>query len=154
MIIVDCRGRRGRTPVLAGVVAVSTPVAAWWLVGDQSFGGRPGEELDYAFRAPDLSGWVTPVMGAIALAAGSLALMSLLFAARRREIDGRWRGVVTLLVVAGGLLAGIGRVATAGVIGANIGAGLAIFFGVPLCVVLILVALLKIRQIRRSDRLV
>ena len=64
-----CGDNTSERPICAGVVAVlATPVAAWWLVGDQSFNGhRRRDELDYMFRAPQISGWITTVAGIVAL---------------------------------------------------------------------------------------
>ena len=45
-----------------------------------------------------------------------------------------------LLVVAGVLLGAIGRIASAATIGANIGGGIAVLFGLPLVGVLVLAA--------------
>lgn len=55
----------------------------------------------------------------------------LTWATGRRVLDPRWWAVLILLVVAG-CIVGLGRRAlTAGVIGANIGAGLFVFVGSP-----------------------
>ena len=106
-----------------------TPLAGWWLIGDQSFTGRPRDDLDYAFRAPEIAGWITAVAGAIALVIATAAVITVVLAVRRGLIDDRWLGVIGMLIGAGVVLAFIARTATAGVVGANIGAGLAIFFG-------------------------
>jgi hypothetical protein len=102
--------RQHRVVVSAGVVAVSlTPLAGWWLIGDQSFTGRPRDDLDYAFRAPEIAGWITAAAGAIALVIATAAVVTLVFAARRGLIDDRWLGVIGMLIGAGVLLAFIAR---------------------------------------------
>jgi hypothetical protein len=145
------RDRRGLAIGLGGVTAVATPIAAWWLIGDLSEAGLPPEHRDYIFRAPKFAAWIVPTLGAIALGAASIALAALVTAARRRTIDGRWVGSVVVLMIAGGLLAGIGRLVTAGGSGANIGGGGAILFGLPLFGLLIIWASFGIRRILRSE---
>ena len=135
---------------LTGIVAVVvTPIAAWWLIGDQTFTGGRRDNLDYMYRAPSISGRTTATAGVIALVAATAAIAGLSLAARRRRVDPRWLGVVALLMLAGVLLAGVGRIATAGVVGANIGGGLAMFFGAPTVVALVVCAALGARWIRR-----
>lgn len=62
-------------------------------------------------------------------AVGSVAVLA--WATGRRVLDPRWRTVL-ILPVAAGCIVGLGRrVLTAGVIGANISAGLLVFVGGP-----------------------
>ena len=80
--------------------------------------------------------WVVLTLGPIALVAAAVALGALVFAAAKGVIDRRWLQIVVALMIAGFLLAAFGRVATAGSIGANIGAGLALML-VPVAAILI-----------------
>ena len=54
-----------------------------------------------------------------------------------RRVDRRWSGVLALLALGGVLVAYTGRVATAGVDGANIGFGLCVILGGPILVILV-----------------
>ncbi|WP_133411974.1 hypothetical protein [Vallicoccus soli] len=126
--------RTARTARPADVLAVAAlaaavPVLTWYAVGDLSV---QGTDLDHAYRAPELPAWADAGLVAAALLAAGLAAARLLRPAGLLRRDRRWWGVL-LPAAATGLLAGWGvRVATAGVIGANIGAGLVLLVGVPL----------------------
>jgi hypothetical protein len=120
-------------------------------VGDVSEVSLQGRyPLDYVARAPEISGWIVALLGVIALVAIAMSAGFLLYSARRGELDRRWLFAVGCLVVAGVLLAGMGRVVTAGTHGANIGAGLAIMFGGPAVIALVGTAFLRGYRIRRS----
>ena len=101
-------------------------------------------------RAPKVPAWLTPTFGAASVVLVTTGLTALVVATRRQTIDDGWLGVVLALMIAGVLLAWIGRVGTAGVVGANIGGGLALSFGLPLCGVLIGWAIFRFRRILRS----
>lgn len=136
---------------LALVIVVATPVAAWWLIGDLTESSRGGRyQLDYMLPAPEIPGWIVAVLGAIALVATVVGAGFLVHAARRGKLDRRWLSAVGCLALAGVLMAAIGRVFTAGTHGANIGAGLAMFFGAPVVIALVGCALFRGHQIRRS----
>ncbi len=124
----------------------------WWLIGDLSERrvGRHPLALDYVVRAPKISGWVTATVGGIALAVEAASVALLVFAVRRRRLDQRWLGVVGSLMLAGMVAAWIARVVTAGSHGANIGAGLALFFGVPVVLGLVVLAAFSSTVRRRS----
>jgi hypothetical protein len=144
------RSRLSGVGALAGIVAViATPIAAWWLIGDQTFTGGRRDNLDYMYRAPHLSGRIATLAGAVALAAVVTGAAVLYMEARRRRVDSRWLGVVMLLMVSGVVLAGMDRIVTAGVVGANIGGGFAIFFGAPTVVAFAVWAVLWARHILR-----
>jgi hypothetical protein len=85
--------------------------------------------LDYAFEPPSWSSGSVRVAGVVALVVGAAVLAWVLRAMSNGSIDRRWRRVVIVHVVDGVYLAYLGRVATAGVIGANIGLGSLLFFG-------------------------
>jgi hypothetical protein len=145
------RGRRlSGVSAVAGIVAVAaTPIAAWWLIGDQTFTGGRRDNLDYMYRAPSISGRTTTTAGVVALVAVAAASACLYAAVRRRGFDSRWTAVVALLMMSGVVLAGVGRIVTAGVVGANIGGGVAIFFGAPTVAALVVCAVLRARWIHR-----
>jgi hypothetical protein len=127
------RRRRIRYALLGcGLVAVvSAPAATWWLVGDLSAEGFTDDELDYMFRAPGWAERLAAPMGAAALFALLCAGAVLARVAATKRLQRDWLVVVSLLVLAGVIAAGIARLATAGVIGANIGGSLSIMFGAP-----------------------
>jgi len=137
--------------VAATVAALSSgAVAGWWLIGDQSASLRYHRDLDYAWRAPDVPGWVVDVFGPIALALVVAVFVVLIRAAARGRVDRRWLPVLGSAAFTGVLLAGIARFETAGTIGANIGGGLAIMFGGPMVIALIVWIVLEARHLLRS----
>ncbi len=113
----------------AGVLVAAAPVAVWWGVGDLSE-DRTG--LDYMMRAPDVAPGVVTVSGLVATAAVVVALAVLGRAFYRLRVDRAWLATPVLLAAAGALVAFGGRILTAGVIGANIGGGLFVLFGLPI----------------------
>lgn len=116
---------------LLGLVAVA--VVAWWLTPDGS-GPGGGAAL----------GQLAGVAAVVVLA---WSVVTLAVATRRGRLDRRWWTVLALLGV---VAAGCGvfwRVATATVIGANIGAGLLIVLGGPVALVLLVAAALVARSI-------
>jgi uncharacterized membrane protein len=124
--VVDGSGHVAACAFASVAVGVGTAVGSWWLIGNQSVHTRWPEQLDYAYRAPEVPHWVVATLGPIALVIAVVCVGGLVVAVSRRVIDRRWLHVAGLFALTGFLLAGIGRVATAGVIGANIGGGLAI----------------------------
>ena len=136
-----------RACIAAVVVAlVGTAVASWWLIGDASV--HTGHELDYAMRAPDVPDWVTATVGAVGVIAVTTVLVALIIGARRKAVDARWLRACGLLAFAGFVVALVGRTETAGVVGANIGGGLAMMFGVPVFGVSIVFAIMDVVAIR------
>lgn len=131
--------------VLAALVSLpAAALASAWLIGDLSFQGE-AVELDYAVRPI-----AVPQGVEVAAGVAGLVLLALSVAVVRR-VPRLWP--VLACLVAAGLLAGVAyRVVTAGVIGANIGAGLAFFFGGPLVLLLLLAAaVLAVRRRPGSD---
>ena len=128
---------------LAGCVAtaLASPLTAWWLIGDLSYKGRPRDRLDYAYRAPRVSAFAHGRgVGAATLVLVATVAAALAVAVLRRKLDWKWLRAACFLIAAGALLAMVGRVMTAGVVGANIGAGLYMFFGLPCVVGLVVLA--------------
>ncbi|MCH0562095.1 MULTISPECIES: hypothetical protein [unclassified Streptomyces] len=136
-------GKRGTQLSAAVLLVAAVPVAVWGLMGQQNAQGLPPSELDHAFRPPDVSDGTAAVLGAVAVVLGVLGAALLLRAGPHGGLDSRWWAVLGPLMVAGAL-AGVGlRVLTAGVIGANIGAGLVILAGGPVIGGLLLWALVR-----------
>ncbi|WP_207892098.1 hypothetical protein [Streptacidiphilus pinicola] len=76
---------------------------------------------------------------------------AMLLSAPRGAFNSRWWWVILPLVAAGTVIGFGERVLTAGVIGANIGAGLVILLGGPAVVGLVLGAVVQALMIRRSE---
>lgn len=127
----------------AAVLVAAVPVAAWGLMGQQNADELPSADLDYAFQPLNIPDGTAALIGAIALALAGVGAAMLVRASRRGSLDRRWWGVLAPLTVAG-VIVGVGwRVLTAGVVGANIGAGLVIIFGGPVVAGLVLWALFR-----------
>jgi hypothetical protein len=122
---------------VAAVLAVlAVPVVTWWLVGDQSTTSQ--DAADYVLRPPfRFSNRVTRALGTGALVVTVAAAAVLVVASASHSFDARWWSVVGPLLLLGILLAMGWRVLTAGVIGANIGAGLFVFFAGPITLALV-----------------
>src|SRR5215469_11876127 len=139
-------GKRGvarwaALPASAGLV-LAFPVATWWLVGDLSTVAA-SEHPDFAFRPFDVSGGAERAAGlASALLAAAMLLMLVWFTVRHL-FDPRWWTVVVPLMAAGFITGAGWRVMTAGVIGANIGAGFVVMFGTPLVAALLVWAVAR-----------
>lgn len=133
---------RAYWPGVAAAV-VSLPAAALttaWLAGDLSYRG-PETDLDYAVQP-------LPVGDATLAAAGVFGVVVLLAAVAVVVLRaGRAWPVLACLAAAGVLIGGGYRVLTAGVVGANIGAGLVLLFGLPAMLALLLTgAVLAVRR--------
>jgi hypothetical protein len=114
--------------VAAAALVIAVPVAIWWVAGDQS---TVQVSADYAFRPFDVSVGAERIAGIGSTVLAVVALLTLAWATRRHLLDARWWMVLIPLLTAG-LIVGFGwRVMTAGVIGANIGAGLVVLLGGP-----------------------
>ncbi|MDJ1133243.1 hypothetical protein [Streptomyces iconiensis] len=122
----------------AAVLTLAVPLAVWGLVGQQNAQGLPPSELDYSVRPWDIPAGAENLIAALAtlLAVGCGALLT--HATRAGTFDRRWWQVLGPLLIAGALAGAGWRVLTAGVIGANIGAGAALLLGAPLVGALVL----------------
>jgi hypothetical protein len=107
------------------VLVASTPVVAWWAIGDVSEDVSPAAAY-YAFRPPSLSARAELMLGAGSTTGALAALVVLVPATRRGAVAVRWWGVVAPLVGLGVFAGFAYRVMTAAVHGANIGAGLVV----------------------------
>ncbi|MEY9876671.1 hypothetical protein ABH931_006181 [Streptacidiphilus sp. MAP12-33] len=129
-------GRRTWPVAVAGLaLVVTSPVLTWEAVGDLSLQGYT--QLDYAVRPPRLGPGTTLALGLSATLVGLTALAVLVLAFVERWVRPGWLLVVGPLVLVGVLAGLVGRVMTAGVIGANIGAGLAAMAFVPVALMLV-----------------
>jgi hypothetical protein len=120
----------------AVLIVLAVPVMTWWLIGDQST-TRPSN-ADYVLRPPFRFGnKATRALGVGALAVAVAAAALLIGASASHSFDPSWWWVVGPLLLLGTLLAVGWRVFTAGVVGANIGAGLFAFFAGPVILALV-----------------
>lgn len=108
------------------MLILATPVATWWLVGDLSEDAPPGA-LSYSYAPPAVGGDVARWLGAGATAIALVALGVSAASTWRRSLNRAWWPVLLPLVGFGAFAGWSYRVVTAGVVGANIGAGLVIF---------------------------
>jgi hypothetical protein len=130
---------------LGMLTVLATPVAVYWALGDQST--TPPDNADFVMRPPHWSSvWVTTA-GIVALCGLAASTLRLMHAVRQRLLRREWLIVVGQLAAVGAAVAAGYRVATAGVIGANIGWGLCVLFGVPLCIGLVVWAALVARKL-------
>jgi len=135
------RARARGAPVAPALILVlAVPVAAWWLVGDQST-VPASMDPDYAFRPWSIGPVAARAAGIGSLAAGGAAAAVLIGLTLRRRLDVRWWAVLVPLLAAGAIAGAGWRVLTAGVIGANIGAGLVVFGAGPIVLGLLIWAL-------------
>lgn len=134
----------------AVLLIVATPVAVAGLLGQDDYQGVPRSELDYAVRPLDIPPGRMTAVGIAALLLMAAVTALLLHEARRGTADRRrWQVVCPLVGV--GVVFGFGyHVATAGVIGANIGYGLVVFLGAPLVAALVLVAAARAWALRAN----
>src|SRR5215472_10703076 len=101
-------------------------VATWYLVGDQST--TSPEHADYVIRPIRMSRQLERVIGVGGLLLTILAAAVLAWASVRHTFDLRWWLVIGPATAASALAGLVWRVFTAGVIGANIGAGCLLMF--------------------------
>lgn len=114
-------------------------IATWGLMGPQRTtvnGLRPGvvmtdDDYDYALRAPDVDARLERAAGAGALVAIALAAVAALQVPGPTSSRVGAVSAVVMALAAGVVVGGGGRILTAGVIGANIGAGLVVLVGTP-----------------------
>ncbi|MFF3945305.1 hypothetical protein ACFYYN_10850 [Streptomyces sp. NPDC001902] len=141
-------------PAAAVTLIVTTPVATWGLMGRQDAAGFEPAELDYLaqpFAIPEGAETAIGVAAAV-LAAGAAVLLGRASRPGPDRFDGRWWEVIGPLLAAGLLAGAIWRTVTAGVIGANIGAGLAILLGGPVVAGLVLWSLGRGLWLARARR--
>lgn len=116
--------RRPAALAALALVVLLSPVTAWWLVGAPPEPQPLMGGLDYANQPLPLTSTEEAALGWSATVATALAGGVVAVAIRRGEVGARTARAAVPLVVAGVFCGGAWRVMTAGVIGANIGAGL------------------------------
>ncbi|MBX7264763.1 hypothetical protein KIF24_00970 [Micromonospora sp. Llam7] len=140
--------------LLVVALLLSTPVVTGWLLGDLTGEAArqlaaEGESLDYAVEPVGLGEVGDRVLVVVAGALMVMSLGLLIRATATRRLDPRWWFVLVPLVLAGALIGLAWRIATAGAIGANIGAGLVVLVGGPVLLVLLGVAAVQAFRLRR-----
>lgn len=116
----------------APLVVVVAAVAAWWLVGDGSSRMPAGTGLDYAFDPLSVDPGLVTGAGIIATAVAAAGLIAGIVGVRAGRLRGGWLALLVWLFGCGVVAGAAVRVLTAGVIGANIGAGMVALFVGPL----------------------
>ncbi|GIF41649.1 hypothetical protein [Actinoplanes xinjiangensis] len=125
-------------PFVLFPLTVATPVAAVWLIPDQTNEAArklaaDGVELDYGIEPVSFGPVADTVIGVVACAVVVICLALLASGTARRTIASAWWGVA-LSILAVGFFGGFcWRVWTAGGIGANIGAGFMVLMS-PFCI--------------------
>lgn len=148
-------------PVRAAAVLVmlTAPVATWWLVGENpgaNLGMEPAEYpqyYDYVVHPPAIDPTVARYVGRGATAIALAAAVGLVVALGTRRLDRRWLLSIGPVIVAGALVGIAERVITSAAVGANIGAGMAILFGTPTVVGLLIWSLVWTVYVRRGTEL-
>ena len=138
--------------VSAFLLPVAALPAAWWLIGDQSSDMPPGAKLDYYLGPWRFPAALETTAGVLGLLIAVVAVAVLLHAGRSGTWDPRWQTVVSTLTVVTVLLAVGLRILTAGGIGANIGAGMALLGLFPIAGLLLALAAYRIWTILRPGR--
>lgn len=125
----------------AGItVALCAPIVAWDLIGDQSEVAADFPDPDYAYRPFALPGSLGRGIEVAALVLLVAAIALLGYSTARRRMRLRWWWVIGIALGLGLLIGLTARVATARVIGANIGFGLALLVLGPVSLLLGLTA--------------
>jgi hypothetical protein len=88
-------------------------------------------------RSFDIGHTTEQVAGVSAAVLAAAAVVALMHAGRAGRFDRRWWPVLVELMLAGALCGAGWRILTAGVIGANIGAGLVLWVGAPIVAALV-----------------
>ncbi|MET8147788.1 hypothetical protein ACIBSW_28395 [Actinoplanes sp. NPDC049668] len=131
--------KRYSGPFTALVLTVATPVAAIWLIPDQTNDeakqlAAQGVDLDYGIEPLSFGPLADTVIGIGACAVVVACLALLVFGTARRTIAPAWWWVTASILAIGYFLGFCWRVWTAGGIGANIGAGFVVLIS-PFCIV-------------------
>ncbi|MDQ6696261.1 MAG: hypothetical protein M3Z46_02230 [Actinomycetota bacterium] len=127
------------------------PAAVWWIIGDQTDSSIAGDSPDHMLEPLPLSGNVELGVGVAAVAVVVACSVVLVVRAHRQAWDRLWLGPLAAAASAA-VITGYGcRVVTAGVIGANIGAGMMVMFGGPLVLVLLGWALARAVVLTRQE---
>jgi hypothetical protein len=142
-----------RWPMVTAAVSllIATPIAVWWLVGDQT--EIPlDENPDYLLRAIEVDPVLEDVVGAASALTAGVALLFTTWVTIRHPSHRPWWSVVLPVVVIGYIL-GVGyRALTMGTIGANIGAGVFVWWGSPAVAMLLMWAVVRSVELLREER--
>ena len=134
--------------LLAGLALVLVTPVATWFVGAFLIPMEFIEDPDYKIRPLKVNPVLEVGVGVTALfIAGASAGV---LAVGKHRYDLRWWSVGGPLVAAGAVCGGGWSMITAPVIGANIGGAMAVMFGTPAVVVLVVVAAVNGLRMRRS----
>jgi hypothetical protein len=115
------------------VLVLAVTIVTWWQIGDQS--STTPDNADYVIRPPfRLSAAAERAVGTSSAALGIVAALWLIWASLGHGFRPAWWSVAGPLLLLGMLLGTGWRVFSAGVIGANIGAGLFVFVAGPVIV--------------------
>lgn len=132
------------------VAILATAILAWWAIGDLT--DTDPSTADYLFRPPSIPSNTQQLIVAAAALALLLAMIALVFAWRALHPALEWIIVIGLWLAAASALGGLERVVTVGVIGANIGGGLALM-ATPIAAIGLLGATMFVAiAIRRRSR--
>jgi len=133
--------------LLAGLALVLLTPVATWFVGAFLLPMEFIEDPDYMIRPLKVNPVLEVGVGGTALVVAGASAGVL--AVGKHRYDLRWWSVGGPLVAAGAICGGGWSVITAPVIGANIGGAMAVMFGTPVVVVLVVVAAVNGLRIRR-----
>ncbi|AZK97711.1 MULTISPECIES: hypothetical protein [Streptomyces] len=141
-------GITAKNSLTGAALVFGAPLALWGLMGQQDDSTAAQSELTYALEPiRALEGWATG-LGIVALLITGLSALYLVRATLSGALDPRRWFVLLPLAAAGVVVAWSHRVLTAGTADANIGAGLAVFFGTPIAAGLLLAALIQTIRLR------
>lgn len=134
--------------LLASLALVLVTPVATWFVGAFLLPMEFIEDPDYMIRPLKVNPVLEVGVGltALVIAGASAGVL----AVGKHRYDLRWWSVGGPLVAAGAVCGGGWSVITAPVIGANIGGAMAVMFGTPVVVVLVVVAAVNGLRMRRS----
>ncbi len=142
-------GASGSAKIALVVLAFSTPVVVWWLIGPLSESVSRGEP-QFLVEPPSVSPTAERVAGIVGVVAVCACLAVLTIEARRGRLERRWRPVAVCVVLSGCAIGAAARLITAGSDGANIGGALALY-GLP-AILLPIWALVALRFGRSRQR--
>jgi hypothetical protein len=133
--------------VIIGAGVASLAPAVWWIAGLIPNDVRP-ENADYLVRPLRLPFFVEPAIGLVSVLVAGFAARSLHRSVRGGELRREWWQVAVALSAIAAFVGFTYRIATAPVIGANIGGGALIFLAVPFSIGMLVWASIALHAIR------
>ena len=115
------------------IAAVGIVIATWWIIGPLEEAGS-----DYMLRPPNILPAAEQAAGVISLIAVGIVSLWALIQHRLRQIRTGWWIIAYLIALASFGTGAASRLVTARTSGANIGGGMAILFGGPLIIGLLI----------------